>query len=167
MDSPSASGHRPPPTGGEGDDPDSDIPGSEGSLAWTIATQEVVAILGRKWVISVVRELASGTKRRFQLNHAIKGVAPKVLTETLRFLERDGVVERVLHDEGHGSKSIGYQLTDLGQSLANPLTAIYRWGREHLDDVHRSRQETDALWAEEVVLPGARDTLEVPEIPLK
>jgi DNA-binding HxlR family transcriptional regulator len=167
MDSPSASGHRPPPTEAGGDDPDSDIPGSEGSLAWTIATQEVVAILGRKWVISVVRELASGTKRRFQLTHAIKGVAPKVLTETLRFLERDGVVERVLHDEGHGSKSIGYQLTDLGQSLANPLTAIYRWGREHLDDVHRSRHETDALWAEEVVLPGARDTLEVPEIPLK
>jgi DNA-binding HxlR family transcriptional regulator len=167
MDSPSASGHRPPPTGGAGDDPDSDIPGSEGSLAWTIATQEVVAILGRKWVISIVRELAPGTKRRFQLTHAIKGVAPKVLTETLRFLERDGVVERVLHDEGRGSKSIGYQLTDLGRSLANPLTAIYRWGREHLDDVHRSRQETDALWAEEMVLPGARDIVEVPEIPLK
>ena len=167
MDSPSASGHRPPPTPGSGDDPDPDIPGPEGPLAWTIATQEVVAILGRKWVISVVRELASGTKRRFQLTHAIKGVTPKVLTETLRFLERDGVIERVLHDEGHGSKSIAYQLTDLGRSLANPLTAIYRWGRAHLDEVHRSRQETDALWAEEVVLPGTRDPLEVPENPLK
>lgn len=167
MDSPSASGQGPPPTRGSGNEPGPEIPGPDGPLAWTIATQEVLAILGRKWVISVVRELSSGTKRRFQLTHAIKGVAPKVLTETLRFLERDGMVERVLHDEGHGSKSIGYQLTDLGRTLANPLTAIYRWGREHLDEVHRSRQETDALWAEEVVLPGARDTLEVPEIPLK
>ncbi len=167
MDSPSARGNGPPPQGGGGDDPDSDIPGSEGSLAWTIATQEVVAILGRKWVISVVRELASGTKRRFQLTHAIKGVAPKVLTETLRFLERDGVIERVLHDEGHGSKSIGYQLTDLGRTLASPLTAIYRWGREHLDEVHQSQHETDALWASEVVLPSARDSLDVPESPLK
>nr|MDP9335954.1 winged helix-turn-helix transcriptional regulator [Actinomycetota bacterium] len=90
-----------------------------------------------------------------------------VLTDTLRFLERDGVIERVLHDGEHGSKSIAYQLTDLGQSLADPVTALYRWGQEHLDEVHRSQQETDALWALDVALPGARAVVEVSESPLQ
>jgi DNA-binding HxlR family transcriptional regulator len=144
-----------------------DIPEPVGSLAWTITTQEVVALLGRKWVVPVVRELASGTKRRFQLHNAIRSVTPKVLTETLRFLERDGVIERVLHDDGRGSKSIAYQLTELGRSLADPVTALYLWGRDHLDEVHRSQRETDALWAAEEIPPGARATVEVPESPLQ
>ena len=104
-------------------------------------------MLGRKWVVPVMRELASGTRRRFQLHHGIKGVTPKVLTDTLRSLERDGVIERVLHDDGHGAKSIAYQLTELGRSLGTPVTAIHRWGHEHLDEVHRSRQYVDSLWA--------------------
>jgi DNA-binding HxlR family transcriptional regulator len=120
-----------------------------GSLAWSVATQEVVAILGRKWVVPVMRELASGTRRRFQLHHAIKGVTPKVLTDTLRSLERDGVIERVLHDDGRGAKSIAYQLTELGRSLGTPVTAIHRWADEHLDEVHRARQDVDSLWATE------------------
>ncbi len=124
-------------------------------------------MLSRKWVVPVVRELASGTRRRFQIHNGIKGVTPKVLTETLRFLERDGVIERVLHDDGHGSKSIAYQLTDLGRSLGAPVTAIYRWGRDHLEDVHRSRQDTDALWAAGEVPLGARAAVEVPKNPLK
>jgi DNA-binding HxlR family transcriptional regulator len=96
-----------------------------------------------------MRELASGTRRRFQLHHAIKGVTPKVLTDTLRSLERDGVIERVLHDDGRGAKSIAYQLTELGRSLGTPVTAIHRWAHEHLDEVHRSRQDVDWLWATE------------------
>jgi DNA-binding HxlR family transcriptional regulator len=167
MDSPFTSGRRSPRTWGSGKDSGPDRPGPAGALAWTITTQEVVGILGRKWVIPVVRELASGTKRRFQLHHAISSVTPKVLTDTLRFLERDGVIERVLHDGEHGSKSIAYQLTDLGQSLADPVTALYRWGQEHLDEVHRSQQETDALWALDVALPGARAVVEVSESPLQ
>ncbi|MDP9336301.1 MAG: winged helix-turn-helix transcriptional regulator, partial [Actinomycetota bacterium] len=92
MDSPFTSGQRSPSTRRSGKDAGPDTPGPAGVLAWTIATQEVVGILGRKWVIPVVRELASGTKRRFQLHHAISSVTPKVLTDTLRFLERDGVI---------------------------------------------------------------------------
>jgi DNA-binding HxlR family transcriptional regulator len=149
------------------DEAGSDIPGPAGSLAWTITTQEVLGMVGRKWVIPVLRELASGTKRRFQLHHAIKGVTPKVLTDTLRFLERDGVIERVLHDDGHGSKSIAYQLTELGESLARPLTALYRWGRDHLHEVHRSQAETDALWSTPDERRSTRAVGEDPESPLK
>jgi len=167
MDSAFTSGQRSPPRRGSRKDAGPDTPGPAGALAWTIATQEVVAILGRKWVIPVVGELAAGTKRRFQLHHAISSVTPKVLTDTLRFLERDGLIERVLHDCEHGSKSVAYQLTDLGQSLADPITALYRCGQEHLYEVHRSQQETDALWALDVALPGARAVVEVSESPLQ
>jgi len=104
-------------------------------------------MLGRKWVIPVVRELESGTLRQFQLRNGIRGVTPKVLTDTLRSLERDGVIERVLHDDGHGSKSVAYRLTDLGRSLGAPVNAIYRWGRDHLHEVHLCRQDTDTMWA--------------------
>jgi DNA-binding HxlR family transcriptional regulator len=140
---------------------------SAGPLAWTVTTQEVIGLLGRKWAIPLLRELASGTKRRFQLHHAIKGVTPKILTDTLRFLERDGVIERVLHDDGHGSKSIAYQLTDLGRSLGDPLAALYRWGREHLGDVHQSRAQTDELWTGADDRSGGVAPLDDPESPLK
>lgn len=121
----------------------------------------------RKWVLPVVRELESGTLRLFQLRNGIRGVTPKVLTDTLRFLERDGVIERVLHDDGRGSKSVAYQLTDLGRSLAGPVNEIYRWGRDHLDEVHRCRQDTDTMWGGGAVPQGARGNVEVPKNPLK
>jgi DNA-binding HxlR family transcriptional regulator len=145
------------------------IPGPAGSLAWTVTTQEVIALLGRKWVIPVLRELASATepKRHFQIRIAIKGVTAKVLTDTLRFLERDGIVEPVLHDERHGSKSIAYQLTDLGQTLATPLTALYEWGRAHLDAVHRVQSETEERWTIAEEHPGAPMEREEPERRLK
>ena len=167
MDSPLMRGQRPPSKPDSANDAAPEIPGPAGTLAWTITTQEVVALLGRKWVVPIVRELTTGTKRRFQLHNAIRTVSTKVLTDTLRFLERDGMIERVLHEDGHGSKSIVYQLTDLGRSLADPVTALYQWGREHLDEVHRSQQETDALWADDKVPPGARAVVGVPESPLQ
>jgi DNA-binding HxlR family transcriptional regulator len=144
-----------------------DIPGPSGRVAWTITTQEVIAMVGRKWVVPVVRELEAGTRRQFQLRNGIRGVTPKVLTDTLRSLERDGVIERVLHDDGRGSKSVAYRLTDLGRSLSVPVNAIYRWGRDHLDEVHRCRRDTDTMWAGGTTPPGARGNVEVPKNPLK
>lgn len=146
---------------------ESTIPGAAASLTWTVTTQQVVALIGRKWVIPVLRELASGTKRHFQMQYAIKGVTAKVLTDTLRFLERDGVVERVLHDEGRGSKSVAYRLTDMGRSLAEPLTALYRWGREHLEEVHQVQADTDARWTSAEDHPSTRAPAEEPKNPLK
>jgi len=124
-------------------------------------------MLGRKWVLPVVRELGAGAQRHFQLRNRVKGVSPKVLTETLRFLERNGVIAQVLHHDGYGATSVAYQLTDLGRSLETPVGAIYRWGRDHLDEVERSRQDVDALWAGRETPRGARVKVEVPKNPLK
>jgi DNA-binding HxlR family transcriptional regulator len=140
------------------------VPGGDGA---TVTTQEVVAMLGRKWVLPVVRELGGGSQRHFQLRNRVKGVSPKVLTETLRFLERNGVIAQVLHHDGHGAASVAYQLTDLGRSLDTPVDAIYRWGRDHLGEVERSRHNIDALWAGGEIPRGARGKLEVPKNPLK
>jgi DNA-binding HxlR family transcriptional regulator len=99
----------------------------------------VLAVLGRKWLVPIVRELLGGPRRQFELRCAITNIQPKVLRETLRSLERDGLVQRVLHDDDVGGKAIAYQLTELGCSLVEPLTAIYVWGREHLEEVRTVR----------------------------
>lgn len=117
--------------------------GLSGAIAWAVVTQEVITLLGRKWVVPVMRELSGGTMRHFQLRTAIKGVTPKVLTETLRSLERDGVVERVLHKEAYGAASVAYALTDLGETLWEPLSELHRWAKEHLDEVHRCQRAAD------------------------
>lgn len=114
-------------------------------MAWTMTTQEVLALLGRKWAVAIVRELLDGPRRHFQLCCAISGIQPKVLRETLRFLERDGVVERVLHDDGDGGKAIAYKLTGLGRTLLEPLVAVYEWGRDHLDEVHERQRASARL----------------------
>jgi DNA-binding HxlR family transcriptional regulator len=82
-------------------------------------------------VVSIFLELLDGPRRHFQLLRAID-VQPKVLRDTLRFLEDDRVVERVLHDDDVGGKSVAYQLTDLGRSLVVPMGALFDWGRDHL-----------------------------------
>jgi DNA-binding HxlR family transcriptional regulator len=107
--------------------------------AWAPTTQEVLGVLGRKWLVPIVRELLGGPRRQFELRCAIAKIQPKVLRETLRRLERDGLVQRVLHDDGVGGKAVAYELTELGSSLVEPLVAIYVWGREHLDEVHATR----------------------------
>jgi DNA-binding HxlR family transcriptional regulator len=158
---------RPRPRRAANDGVDADLRGPAGRAAWMVTTQEVVAMLSRKWALPVMRELASGTRRHFQLRSVVKGVSPKVLTETLRFLERNGVIARVLSNDGHGSASVAYALTELGRSLGAPMAAIYQWGRDHLDEVEQSRQDTDALWAGGELPRGARGTVDVPKNPLK
>jgi DNA-binding HxlR family transcriptional regulator len=111
-----------------------------GDLGWTHTTQEVLTLLTRKWVVSVIRALLTGPKRHFQLRLAVKGIQPKVLTETLRALEADGLIERAMLD-ADGAVSIAYWLTDLGQSLVVPLVSLFDWGRAHLDEVHGARLE--------------------------
>jgi DNA-binding HxlR family transcriptional regulator len=100
---------------------------------WAGTIQRVLALVGRKWAVSIFLELLDGPRRHFQLLRAIDGLQSKVLRDNLRFLEDDGVVERVLHDDDAGGKSVAYQLTDLGRSLLVPMGAIFAWGRDHLE----------------------------------
>jgi DNA-binding HxlR family transcriptional regulator len=113
------------------------------SRAWVQCTQEVLVLLGRKWGLAIIHGLAAGPRRHSQLLHGLSGITAKVLTETLRFLERDGVVARVLVREEFDNAGLAYELTALGCTLAGPLDGLYSWGVEHLDEVRRAQQRTD------------------------
>lgn len=118
--------------------------GAATGILWTVTAQEVLALIGRKWTVSILRVLEHGPRRFFQVRAGIGGIQPKVLRENLRALERDGVLERVLHDDGAGSKGIAYELTHLGCSLLDLLSTVHEWGHEHLDEVHACRRADGA-----------------------
>ena len=100
----------------------------------------VAALLARRWVLPVVVALGSGPLRRFQLAVRVAGISPKVLTETLRYLERSDVIERVMIRESDTTVGIAYALTPLGASLGEPVSALARWSMSRCRDrVHVAR----------------------------
>lgn len=98
---------------------------------WADAAQAAASLLARKWVLPVLGALATRPLRRFQLAVQVAGISPKVLTDTLRLLEREGLVDRVLVRESDVTVGIAYELTPLGRSLDQPVTALARWYALH------------------------------------
>ena len=133
-----STGPRPAPTvGGPGA-----LPGEGDALLWTVLTQRVLSLLTRKWVVSIVRVLHDEPKRPFQMKVEIKGIQPKVLRQTLRALEADGLVDQILMPDGLGGRCIAWQLTERGRSLVTPMAALYRWGRDNLSVGEAQRRST-------------------------
>lgn len=96
-----------------------------------------------KWSVLIIDALAQqGTMRYSGLHKRIQGVSQKMLTQTLRMLEADGLVKRTLHPSV--PPRVDYELTELGQSLRGPLAAIRDWTEEHVNDVERARAEAGA-----------------------
>lgn len=89
----------------------------------------------------IVITLSGGPLRFTQLRQRVDGISGKVLTETLRDLERDGIVLRTAHAEI--PPRVEYELTPLGQTLREPLTALARWAEAHIEDVERARAAHD------------------------
>jgi DNA-binding HxlR family transcriptional regulator len=94
-----------------------------------------------KWTALIVLVLRDGPLRFGDLRIRVGGVAPKVLTETLRRLERDGLLTRTAHAEV--PPRVEYELTALGHSLAEPITAITAWAEEHMLQITRARERYD------------------------
>jgi DNA-binding HxlR family transcriptional regulator len=91
-----------------------------------------------KWTALIVLVLRDGPLRFGHLRLRIGGVAPKVLADTLRRLERDGLLTRTAYLEV--PPRVEYELTALGHSLAAPITAIATWAEEHMREVARARE---------------------------
>jgi DNA-binding HxlR family transcriptional regulator len=85
--------------------------------------------------------LRDGPLRFSDLRIRVGGVAPKVLTETLRRLERDGLLTHTAHAEV--PPRVEYDLTALGHSLAEPITAITAWAEERMRQITRARERYD------------------------
>lgn len=90
-----------------------------------------------KWTALIIHVLANGTQRYAELRRAIGGISQKMLTQTLRSLERDGLVLRKVHPVV--PPKVEYSLTRLGRTLIDPLHALCRWSERHLPELQANR----------------------------
>jgi DNA-binding HxlR family transcriptional regulator len=95
-----------------------------------------------KWTALVIQVLARGTMRYAQLQREIGGISQKMLTQTLRSLERDGLVQRTVHPVV--PPKVEYALTRLGRTLIEPLHALCKWSEKHLPELQANRARAKA-----------------------
>ena len=110
------------------------------------ACRRVTPVLNRvgdKWSMQVVMELAHGTRRFSELKRALDGVSQRMLTLTLRGLERDGLINRTVTPII--PPRVDYELTELGNSLREPVMALGYWAMEHVDCIFAAQQRYDAV----------------------
>ena len=110
------------------------------------AMADILNRIGDKWSVMVVGHLTKKTMRFNELRHSIGGISQRMLTLTLRNLERDGLVTRTVYPEI--PPRVEYELTDLGRTLTEPLDALWNWAAEHQHDVSTARRDYDALHGE-------------------
>ncbi len=99
--------------------------------------QQALERIANKWTAITICALAPGTKRYSELQREIGGVSQKMLTQTLRNLERDGLVERKVYPVV--PPKVEYSLTPLGETLVKPLKAICQWAETHIHELHAAR----------------------------
>lgn len=100
-------------------------------------TQQVLDIIGNKWSVIVIYCLAYQTRRYKQLERKIEGISQKVLTQTLRRLEKNGLVERKVYPIV--PPQVEYSLTPLGETLVEPLALLAEWSEQNIAKVKQSR----------------------------
>lgn len=105
----------------------------------TIST--LLSRIGDKWTVLVVETLGSGSKRFNELRREIPSVSQRMLTLTLRNLERDGIVSRTVTPTI--PPRVDYELTDLGRSLQRPVSALTQWAIEHVEAIHAAQSRFD------------------------
>jgi DNA-binding HxlR family transcriptional regulator len=106
------------------------------------AVSQILSRIGDKWSVLVIMGLSHGPQRFSQLRDGIGGISQKMLTATLRGLERDGLVTRTIFPTI--PPRVDYELTDLGRGLAQPVQALGQWAFEHLPAIEGARTSFDA-----------------------
>ena len=106
----------------------------------TIST--LLSRIGDKWTVLVVQTLGEGPKRFNELRREIPSVSQRMLTLTLRNLERDGLVSRTVTPSI--PPRVDYELTELGQSLQKPICGLANWATENVEVIHQAQAKYDA-----------------------
>jgi DNA-binding HxlR family transcriptional regulator len=106
------------------------------------AVSEILARVGDKWTILVVGVLGDGPKRFNEINRALGSISQRMLTLTLRGLERDGLVTRTVFPTI--PPRVDYELTKLGRSLLEPVNGLGLWARQNRSAIADARQRFDA-----------------------
>jgi DNA-binding HxlR family transcriptional regulator len=95
--------------------------------------RKVLDRIGDRWTVLIVAVLSGGTRRFSELRGAIGDITPKVLTQSLRALERDGLVGRTVYAQV--PPRVEYRLTDLGRSLITPIAAVRAWAEQNAEHI--------------------------------
>jgi DNA-binding HxlR family transcriptional regulator len=103
--------------------------------------REVFERVGDKWSVSVIHQLGSSTRRFTDLRQSIDGISQRMLTVTLRGLERDGIVTRTVHSVM--PPRVDYALTPMGRTLLTTVASLVSWADAHLDDISQARVAYD------------------------
>lgn len=106
------------------------------------ASRVVLDRIGDRWTVLVVLALAEGRLRFSELRNRVDGITPKVMTQTLRALERDGLITREVFAEV--PPRVEYELTDLGRDLLAPIDAVRIWAEQHAIRIVANRDVYDA-----------------------
>ncbi len=98
--------------------------------------------LGERWTVTTLAELSNGPKRYREIERALVGISQRMMTLTLRRLERDGYVLR--HVEPTVPPSVTYELSDLGYSFSTQVALLVTWSREHKSKLELARSTFDS-----------------------
>ncbi|MEY9212877.1 DNA-binding HxlR family transcriptional regulator [Thermobifida halotolerans] len=113
----------------------------------TCASRAVLDVIANKWVCLVLGALREETMRFGQLRRRLDGITQKMLTKTLRELERDGLVHRAVYPTV--PPRVEYRLTELGQNLGRLMTEIRVWAEEHMPEIQEARERYDERAAQD------------------
>jgi len=105
-------------------------------------TREALDRIANKWTTLIFGLLEGGPRRFSDLRRGIGGISQKMLTQTLRDLERDGLVQRTVFPVV--PPRVEYELTPLGRTLSEPIASLRRWAEEHIAAVTAAQQRYDA-----------------------
>ena len=103
-----------------------------------VQVHEILTTICHKWALLILYQLSHGTKRHGELQRAIPGVSQKMLTQTLRKLARDRLVLRTVYPVV--PPRVDYALTPLGETITEPLSALYTWTEEHVKEIVQARR---------------------------
>lgn len=106
-------------------------------------SRQLLDRIADKWVALVLKSLADGPKRYSEVSRQLAGVSQKMLTQTLRSLERDGMLTRTV--TASVPVRVDYELTPLGESLAGILGQLKTWAERHMPEVEQARARYDAV----------------------
>src|ERR1700723_303164 len=106
-----------------------------------LAVREVLNRVGDKWSVLIVALLGDGKKRFSELRRTIEGISQRMLTLTLKGLERDGLVTRTVYPTI--PLRVEYELTKLGRGLWKPVEALGAWAHEHQPEIESARARFD------------------------
>lgn len=105
--------------------------------------REILDRVGDKWSLCIVGALRAGPKRFNELKRAVEGISQRMLTLTLRGLERDGLIKRKMYPTI--PPRVDYELTDLGQTLLEPVLALVAWAEQNKVVIQGARSNYEAM----------------------